>query len=659
MRTPRTIFNRIQNTCLALLALFLGTFPASAQAKQMVEPLIDRPLRHASICQGGDGRWYLTGTIALGKEEAPDFQNNDGIEVWVSSDLKTWEPLGQVWSIQRDAPKSPKSAWQLERRINPDNPTGSLVRGITAPEIHYLRDTFFIAYSMNEQGTGLLRSTSGKAEGPYEDLGRITAQGGGSPSLFVEDDGSVYWLWGEGWIARMKDTLDGLADKPVNLIADIDMVEPSAGMLRGYWQGAAANGFFLFKADGRYHLVFGSWNYRVIDPSHDALIASSERLLGPYGRPMQFLNHSGQTTVFPAGEGRLAATVSGADSNANFRDRAGIVPLVRDDGRKNFMRQRLDHFTMQGPWAESQPVHPKHQADPELLYAPDGYYYYTASFEFPEARGRLLLYRTKSLEAPEWEEIEVGTAAQIVADNERWPEQPLSENPVRLEDPDKIVMWEGSPMWHKNRLYVICGVLSVRSPNGFKSGLGLWRSPEGDAGGPYEFVGRIAANDGASMFSDDDGNAYLLTGFNSLRRFKPDMTGLDEEFGNKLVRWSDGSQLNYDCGWHLRKIHGKYVYMNVFDQGSYATGYGTSDTVEGPYRFMGVAHPHGGNASLFRDSKGQWQLAVWGNTDYYIDNEFTGPRIMPMNVEMRGDELLIEPTWKTETRDPTKTGQQH
>ncbi len=655
--TTLTIPNSSRLWSLAVLVLLLGAWPAAAQQpKQMVAPLLDQPLRHASICRGGDGRWYLTGTMGTlrknQKSELPnpvDFQNNDGIYLWVSADLKTWSPLGQVWSIEKQG-----SAWQKEYRVNPDDPTGPLARGMTAPEIHYLRDTYFIAYAMNEQGTGLLRSRSGKAEGPYEDLGQITTRSGGSPSVFADEDGAVYWLWGAGWIARLNDKLDGLASAPVNLMADIDMVQPAGGMLRGYWQGAAANGFFLTKINGVYQLVFSSWQYRVIDPSHDALIATSDKVLGPYGRPMQFLNHCGQTTVFPTGEGRYAATVSGADSNANFRDRPGLVPLTWERGRNNLARERLNYFTMMGPWAETKPVHPKHQADPELLFAPDGYYYYTASFEFREARGKLLMYRTKSLDQPQWEEIVVGTAAAVAADHQRWPEQPLSEKPVRLEEPNELVMWEGSPLWHNNRLYVVSGILGMRTENGYKTGIGLWRSPEGTGAGPYELVGRIAANDGVSLFADDDGYAYLLTGFNGLRRFKKDMTGLDESYGMKTVRWTDGSQQNYDCGWHLRKIHGKYVFLNIFDHGSYATGYGVADKIEGPYRFMGVAHPHGGNASMFRDSKGQWQLAVWGNTDYYVDHEFTGPRIMPMTVEMVGDQLLIEPVWRTQVRRERK-----
>lgn len=109
-------------------------------------PLFDAPVRDTSICKGADGRWYMTGTYDAGG--TGDFQNNDGIHLWRSSDLKGWQSVGQVWSIERDA-AAPQSAWQTERRVNPDDPYGPLVRGMVSPEIHCFRNTYWIAYSMN------------------------------------------------------------------------------------------------------------------------------------------------------------------------------------------------------------------------------------------------------------------------------------------------------------------------------------------------------------------------------------------------------------------------------------------------------------------------------------------------------------------------------
>jgi hypothetical protein len=101
---------------MGLLLLSAGSVAAAQKdeaPRSRLQPLFDTPLRDTSICKGGDGAWYLTGTPA-------DFQNNDGICLWRSTDCKTWTEIGPVWSIERQG-----SAWQKQYRVNPDNPTGA------------------------------------------------------------------------------------------------------------------------------------------------------------------------------------------------------------------------------------------------------------------------------------------------------------------------------------------------------------------------------------------------------------------------------------------------------------------------------------------------------------------------------------------------------
>lgn len=126
-----------------------------------LKPLFDFPLRDTCICVADDGWYYLTGTTGY----PTWWQTNEGIRVWKSPDLKSWEPLGLVWTFERDG------TWQKEfkERMNSRGETERL-RAIWAPEIHFFRGTFWIAYCVNYGGTGILKSTSGKAEGPYVDI---------------------------------------------------------------------------------------------------------------------------------------------------------------------------------------------------------------------------------------------------------------------------------------------------------------------------------------------------------------------------------------------------------------------------------------------------------------------------------------------------------
>jgi hypothetical protein len=191
-------------------------------------------------------------------------------------------------------------------------------------------------------------------------------------------------------------------------------------------------------------------------------------------------------------------------------------------------------------------------------------------------------------------------------------------------------------------LWIASGLMGVQAPGGRKAGLGLWCSPKDGADGPFTSRGRIASNDGVSLFADDDGSAYLCTGFGLLRKFKADMSGLDEAWGRYTLAWAQGIQVNYDCGWFLSKIGGKYIAQAIQVQGAYCSTYGIADSLKGPYRYIGVSHPHGGNSKLSQTKDGGWMQILFGNTDYYVPFEMSqGPRITSMVVDTSGGTVRI------------------
>ena len=83
-----------------------------------------------------------------------------------------------------------------------------------------LKGTFWLTYSMpgwdgtgKTSGSGLLKSTSGKPEGPYQDMQPGERLGDEiDASLFEDDDGTMYFLWHSGKIARLKPDMSGLAE---------------------------------------------------------------------------------------------------------------------------------------------------------------------------------------------------------------------------------------------------------------------------------------------------------------------------------------------------------------------------------------------------------------------------------------------------------------
>ena len=267
-----------------------------------VRRLLDHPLRDTSICLAPDGFYYLTGTTG----HPTWWRTNDGIRVWRSADLTDWQPLGLVWSIERDA------TWQ--------QPVKDGFRAVWAPEIHFLRGTFWIAYCMNWPGggTGLLKSTSGKAQGPYVDVqpgGPITREI--DAQLFEDDDGKVYWVYQNGKIARMTDDLSGLAEEP-------RLLKPANAKEVGF------EGAMVAKIGGRYQLVCAEFNPGPGEDTYDCMIASADRLEGPYGDRYKALPHAGHNTLFKDKQGKWWATFFGNDDEAPWKERAGLIPIKLD-----------------------------------------------------------------------------------------------------------------------------------------------------------------------------------------------------------------------------------------------------------------------------------------------------------------------------------------
>lgn len=267
--------------------------------------LFDSPLRDTSICVGPDRTYYLTGTTG----HPTWWTVNEGIRVWKSADLTNWQPLGLVWSFEKDV------TWQKLAK-------GNSKRAIWAPEIHYLKGTFWLSYCVNTGGTGLLKSTSGKAEGPYVDVkpdSPLTAEI--DASLFQDDDGKVYFIYQDGKIARLKDDMSGLAEEP-------RLLQPANFKHVGF------EGAFITKVNGRYQLVCAEFNPRDGNNAYDCMVASSNTIYGPYGERYLALPHAGHNMLFKDLQGQWWSTFFGSDPKAPWTERPGILPITFGaDGR--------------------------------------------------------------------------------------------------------------------------------------------------------------------------------------------------------------------------------------------------------------------------------------------------------------------------------------
>jgi beta-xylosidase len=295
------------------LAILAASVAAAADPEVVAEIKVDRPLRDPSVCRGPDGTYYLTGTVSTRQKAdgTPDFYENDGIYLWKSADLKTWTPLERVVAF-KDYPYELYGPyrWLHKMQVPPDDYREERVFGAVAPEIHFARDTFWLTISMTRQGTGILRSTTGKAEGPYELVDLLTTRGG-DPSLFVDGE-DFWWLMDGGFCGKLEWTKPHKHSPPKRtetLVMKEQPVllrpEPEAN---GFPLRVGERGAFMVKCDGRYQLIAtqetapGRW---------DAFVATANAPTGPYGKCRLLIPGGGQATLFQNEKGEWRAACHG------------------------------------------------------------------------------------------------------------------------------------------------------------------------------------------------------------------------------------------------------------------------------------------------------------------------------------------------------------
>jgi len=285
------------------------TAEQSGLAFPKIHPLFDQFLRDTSIVLAGDGNYYMTGTTG-----GPEMMVvTSDLSVWKSPDLVHWSPVRDlprqttvVWNLDRDGPE-----WMRPITMRDDEP----FRPLWAPEIHYINRTFWIPFSVPRHGITILKSTTGKAEGPYVVAIKPDAplSTGIDASLFQDDDGTVYSLYGGGWIAKMKPDMSGLA-------------EPYRHITSASGREVGFEGVYLFKDHGLYNLCVADF----VLGEYNTYIATAASLNGPWSERYLAVPHAGHANLFRDKQGRMWSTFFGNDRYSTFSAEPGIIPLVQD-----------------------------------------------------------------------------------------------------------------------------------------------------------------------------------------------------------------------------------------------------------------------------------------------------------------------------------------
>jgi len=285
-----------------------------------LKPIVDVPMRDPNICLGPDGTYYLVGTTG------DFFRANDGIEMWKSKDLVQWQRVGFIWTFAKDA-----NDWQ-KGTLNADGTRTP--KPLWAPELHYIKGHWYIAYCIASIGCGILKSTTDKPEGPYIDLhpaGPLPDSNHYDTSLFEDTDGKVYFLAAHGWIARMKDDLTDLAEplRHVTMEANCPWHE-----YEGPWMMKLNGRYYLFVAQGTSHEKDGHRAGPGLKKSYDVWAMSAPTPYGPFGNRHLAFPYAGHNTVFQGSDGRWWSTWGTSSRNESvglpFYEKPAIIPIEMD-----------------------------------------------------------------------------------------------------------------------------------------------------------------------------------------------------------------------------------------------------------------------------------------------------------------------------------------
>lgn len=280
------------------------TVPAS------VKPILDQWLRDTYITYGPDGKYYMTGTVNAGKNQSK------GIYMWRSPDMKKWEAMGCIWSMSKDA------TWQKNWRPVKTNDwetnlPDSAYKGVWAPEIHYIKGKkqWLIVACISHGATFILKSISGKPEGPYVNIEGNSAAPLFSHidgSLFEDNNGDVYALGHNHYVAKMKSDLSGIAE-PFQKLKE-----------KPYNPEPYLEGIYIVKSGGKYQLLQTAWSvkkpdgtYTYIRPdskrndnivSYDVVVAEADNIYGPYSKRYAAILEGGHNNLFYGADKKLWST---------------------------------------------------------------------------------------------------------------------------------------------------------------------------------------------------------------------------------------------------------------------------------------------------------------------------------------------------------------
>ena len=283
----------------ALFVAAFATLPLCMQAQDETtyttlhtepvhNPMLWADTPDPDVIRVGDTFYLVTTTMHL----------MPGAPVMASKDLKNWETVGYIFDKLTDSPK-----YNLEQ--------GTVYgRGQWATSLKYHNGKFYALLAPNERGAmgDTYIFTAEKAEGPWTILSRMRHFH--DCSLFFDDDGRVYVIYGTGELMELKPDLSDVIE---GTHQQIFQREPDE---RGLLEGSR-----MIKHNGKYYLLMISHTYAPGRHRREVCYRADD-IHGPYEKQVILESEFGGFSY--EAQGTIVDSPDGDWYGIIFQDRGGV-----------------------------------------------------------------------------------------------------------------------------------------------------------------------------------------------------------------------------------------------------------------------------------------------------------------------------------------------
>ena len=244
---------------LSTLLLFSIICLAKAQQLQSdtgdgtyTNPIIYADVPDMSMLRVGD-TYYMTSTT---------MHMSPGVPIMKSKDLVNWKLVNYAYNVL-----------DTIEALTLNNGQSTYSRGSWASCIRYHKGTYYVTTFAQTTGKTYIFTTKDIEKGPWETISFNPAYH--DHTIFFDDDGRIYMIWGAGKIlmAELKEDLSGVKEGTEQVLIE------NASAPAGSNLGLQSEGSQLFKVNGKYYLFNITWPRGGM---RTVIVHRADKITGPY-----------------------------------------------------------------------------------------------------------------------------------------------------------------------------------------------------------------------------------------------------------------------------------------------------------------------------------------------------------------------------------------